>query len=62
MIHTVTTIPQMLISTYGNQTEVAKRLKCNRNTVRKYVDDKTGRFHSVVNGVLMVSTTGRKRL
>ena len=62
MIHTVTTIPQMLISTYGNQTEVAKRLKCNRNTVRKYVDDKTRRFHSVVNGVLMVSTTGSKRL
>ncbi|MEB8520856.1 protein ninH, partial [Acidithiobacillus ferriphilus] len=26
----------MLVETYGNQTEVARRLKCSRGTVRKY--------------------------
>ncbi|EEQ2762223.1 protein ninH, partial [Escherichia coli] len=38
----------------GNQTEVARRLKCSRGTVRKYVDDKDGKMHAIVNDVLMV--------
>ncbi|EPW5901329.1 TPA: protein ninH, partial [Salmonella enterica] len=35
MTHTIKTIPDMLIETYGNQTEVARRLSCHRNTVRR---------------------------
>lgn len=44
----------MLVEAYGNQTEVARRLKCSRGTVRKYIDDKDAKKHAVVNGVLMV--------
>ncbi|EDA3881647.1 protein ninH, partial [Salmonella enterica subsp. enterica serovar Heidelberg] len=29
MTHTIKTIPDMLIETYGNQTEVARRLSCH---------------------------------
>ncbi|EEQ2022705.1 protein ninH, partial [Escherichia coli] len=39
---------------YENQTEVARILNCSRNTVRKYIGDKEGKRHAVVNGVLMV--------
>ncbi|HEM8614601.1 TPA: phage NinH family protein [Citrobacter amalonaticus] len=54
MTFSVKTIPDMLIETYGNQTEVARRLNCSRNTVLKYVGDKNGKRHAIVNGVLMV--------
>lgn len=43
MTFSVKTIPDMLVEAYGNQTEVARRLKCSRGTVRKYVDDKDGK-------------------
>ncbi len=36
----IQTIPELLICTRGNQTEVARILNCNRATVRKYIDDK----------------------
>ncbi|EHX9638985.1 phage NinH family protein [Escherichia coli] len=54
MTFTVKTIPDMLLEAYGNQTEVARILNCSRNTVRKYIGDKEGKRHAVVNGVLMV--------
>ncbi len=54
MTFTVKTIPDMLVEEYGNQTEVARILNCSRNTIRKYIGDKEGKRHSVVNGVLMV--------
>ncbi|HFO4355777.1 TPA: protein ninH [Escherichia coli] len=54
MTFSVKTIPDMLVEAYGNQTEVARRLKCSRGTVRKYIDDKDAKKHAVVNGVLMV--------
>ncbi|AUY80941.1 protein ninH [Salmonella enterica] len=54
MTFSVKTIPDMLVEAYGNQTEVARRLKCSRVTVRKYVDDKDGKMHAIVNDVLMV--------
>ncbi|HFP1251217.1 TPA: protein ninH [Escherichia coli] len=54
MTFTVKTIPDMLVEAYGNKTEVARILNCNRATVRKYISDKEGKRHSVVNGVLMV--------
>ncbi|HAJ5512099.1 TPA: serine/threonine protein phosphatase, partial [Escherichia coli] len=49
MTFSVKTIPDMLVEAYGNQTEVARRLKCSRCTVRKYVDDKDGKMHAIVN-------------
>ncbi|WP_105476133.1 protein ninH [Escherichia coli] len=51
---TIQTIPELLIQTRGNQTEVARILNCNRATVRKYIGDKEGKRHAIVNGVLMV--------
>ncbi|EIH7935498.1 phage NinH family protein [Escherichia coli] len=54
MTFTVKTIPDMLVEAYENQTEVARILNCNRATVRKYIGDKEGKRHAVVNGVLMV--------
>jgi hypothetical protein len=54
MTFSVKTIPDMLVEAYGNQTEVARKLKCSRNTIRKYVDDKDGKMHAIVNDVLMV--------
>ncbi|APK49749.1 TPA: protein ninH [Escherichia coli] len=54
MTFSVKTIPDMLVEAYGNQTEVARRLKCSRGTVRKYVDDKDWKMHAIVNDVLMV--------
>ncbi|HFI8652875.1 TPA: phage NinH family protein [Escherichia coli] len=54
MTFSVKTIPDMLVEAYGNQTEVARRLKCSLGTVRKYVDDKDGKMHAIVNDVLMV--------
>ncbi|MDI5817556.1 hypothetical protein MJI46_34685, partial [Salmonella enterica subsp. enterica serovar Cerro] len=41
------TIPELLIETYGNQTEVARRLSCHRNTVRRYLYDKEARYHAI---------------
>ena len=54
MTFTVKIIPDMLVEAYGNQTEVARILNCNRATVRKYIGDKEGKRHAVVNGVLLV--------
>lgn len=51
---TIQTIPELLIQARGNMTEVSRKLNCNRATVRKYIGDKEGKRHAVVNGVLMV--------
>ncbi|APW16387.1 protein ninH [Salmonella enterica] len=59
MTPSIKTIPELLIETYGNQTEVARRLSCHRNTVRRYLYDKEARYHAIVNGVLMIHQGGR---
>nr|DAG73126.1 MAG TPA: NinH protein [Caudoviricetes sp.] len=51
---TIQTIPELLIQTRGNQTEVARMLSCARGTVLKYNRDSKGERHVIVNGVLMV--------
>ncbi|WP_225389533.1 phage NinH family protein, partial [Escherichia coli] len=51
---TIQTIPEFLIQTRGNQTEVARMLSCARGTVLKYNRDSKGERHVIVNGVLMV--------
>lgn len=46
-------IPDLLVSTRGNVSELARRLDVNRITVKKYAHDKNGERHAVINGVLM---------
>ncbi|WP_272693420.1 protein ninH [Providencia sp. PROV009] len=48
----ITTIPELLIKAYGNMSEVARRLNCNRSTVRKYSGDVRGFDHAIINGRL----------
>ncbi|AAP16203.1 protein ninH [Escherichia coli O28ac] len=50
----IQTIPELLIQTRGNMTEVSRMLNCNRATVRKYAEDKEGKGHAIVDGVLIV--------
>ncbi|MBO1588957.1 hypothetical protein [Yersinia pseudotuberculosis] len=40
---------------------VAAQLNTQRSTVKKYANDSKGERHAIVNGRLMVGTTGRKR-
>ncbi|EOU2324371.1 hypothetical protein ACR6RB_004565, partial [Yersinia enterocolitica] len=47
---------------YGNQSAVAAQLNTQRSTVKKYANDVKGERHAIVNGRLMVGTTGRKRV
>ncbi|WP_338637014.1 protein ninH [Erwinia persicina] len=54
MIAEIQTIPEMLINTRGNQTEVARMLKSSRGTIRKYVNDRKAQRHAIVNGTLMI--------
>lgn len=61
MIRITQTIPELLIETRGSISELARRINGNRATVRKYINDKKGARHIVVNGVLMVSQGGRGR-
>lgn len=53
------TIPELLVKTRGNQTEVARQLDCNRGTVAKYIYDKDATQHVIVNGRLMVDASGK---
>lgn len=53
------TIPELLVKTRGNQTEVARLLDCNRGTVAKYIYDKDATQHVIVNGRLMVDASGK---
>ncbi|HAO9386630.1 protein ninH [Escherichia coli] len=58
---TIQTIPELLIQTRGNQTEVARMLSRARGTVLKYNRDSKGERHVIVNGVLMVKQGKRGR-
>ncbi|EHP3255531.1 protein ninH [Escherichia coli] len=46
---TIQTIPELLIQTRGNQTEVARMLSCAKGTVLKYNRDSKGERHVIVN-------------
>ncbi|MEN4977567.1 protein ninH [Erwinia billingiae] len=50
----LTTIPELLTLTRGNQTEAARKINSNRATIRKYARDFKANQHAIVNGVLMV--------
>ncbi|QZA70480.1 DNA binding protein [Erwinia phage AH03] len=55
-IYDVKTIPDLLVDTFGNQSELARRLGINRATLRKFIKDKDGKQHAIVNGVFMSAT------
>lgn len=50
------TIPQMLVKTRGNMSEVARLLDCQHQTVAVYARDKEAKDHAIVNGVLMTAS------
>ncbi|QGU87061.1 protein ninH [Erwinia sorbitola] len=54
MIADIQTIPELLIKTRGNQTEVARMLKSSRGTIKKYAGDRKAQRHAIVNGTLMI--------
>ncbi|MGC6389675.1 protein ninH [Ewingella sp. S1.OA.A_B6] len=58
MIATIQTIPDILVTTRGNQMEAARLLSANRATIKKYSRDFDGKQHAIVNGVLMVNRGG----
>lgn len=49
----ITSIPEMLIKTRGNQAAVAEILHCSMVTVYKYARDYNAERHAVINGRLM---------
>lgn len=51
----IRTIPDMLVDTYGNQSELARRLRINRETISKYLNDKEAKRHAIVNCVFMTA-------
>nr|EHM1964778.1 protein ninH [Escherichia coli] len=51
----IRTIPDMLVDIYGNQSELARRLRINRETISKYLNDKEAKQHAIVNGVFMTA-------
>lgn len=52
----ITSIPEMLIKHYGNQTALANELGVNRHTVRKFHHDTQCEMHVIYNGVLMTKS------
>ncbi|CAG9429040.1 hypothetical protein NVI2019_PEGOAJLN_02960 [Providencia alcalifaciens] len=55
----ITTIPELLIKTYGNMAEVSRYLGCYRATVKKYSKDINAEGHVVINGRLMTTCKTR---
>ncbi|NCH53257.1 hypothetical protein EHI99_21785, partial [Cronobacter malonaticus] len=48
-------VPRLLQECNGCLSEVARKLSCHRDTVRKYIGDTNAQRHVVINGVLMTS-------
>lgn len=55
----LTSIPEMLVKTRGNMSEVARAFNIHRFTVKRYARDYKCSLHVVVNGVLMVAQGNR---
>ena len=56
---TIQTIPELLVQTRGNITEVARIINTHRTTVKKYHKDTKPERHAIINGVLMVNQGNR---
>lgn len=50
------TVWDFQVKTRGNQTQAARILDINRATLSKYLEDREGRCHRIINGTLMVAT------
>lgn len=50
------TLHDFMVTVRGNQTEAARILGVTRNTIRKFIDDRDGKYHRIINGSLMTST------
>lgn len=61
MNHEVKTIPDMLVKTRGNMSEVSRALGVTRATVYKYANDRDAKHHAIVNGIFMASQGKRGR-
>jgi len=59
----ITTIPELLIQTRGNQAAVGRMVGLDRRSVKKYARDFEAKSHAIINGVLMVTqgNRGQKR-
>ena len=51
----MTTVRDLLVTTRGNQSEAARQLGVRRETLRKYIDDKKGRYHRIIDGRLFTA-------
>lgn len=56
----VQTVPRLLQACNGSLSEVARKLSCHRDTVRKYIGDTNAQRHAVINGVLMTSARSQE--
>lgn len=52
----IQTIPDLLIGTRGNMSELARNLNCQRQTIAVYARDFKAERHCVLNGILMTKT------
>ncbi|MFN2987312.1 protein ninH [Escherichia coli] len=48
------TIPNILIKTYKNQTKITHKLKYNHNTIKKYINNKNKKIHTIINNILII--------
>lgn len=55
----ITTIPELLVQTRGNQSAVGRMVGLDRRSVKKYARDFEAKSHAIINGVLMVSQGNR---
>jgi len=53
MTNIIETIPELLVKTRGNQSDLARKLGISRLTLKKYINDKGMKEHVIINGVLM---------
>jgi len=55
------TVAELLLSHRRNKAALARRLNVNRSTILKYEKDTDFSRHAVVNNVLMIKTTPKRR-
>lgn len=51
----IETVHTFLPKVRHNQTEASRVLNANRGTVRKYLDDRNGKYHRIIDGVLFTA-------
>lgn len=59
--NTLTSIPELLVDTRGNKSELARRLGVGLKTLDFYLDDKEMKRHCVLNGYLMTKLNNKQK-